>query len=270
MKKVWLLIVFSVLFASTAFGGDFPPAAPGSSNVATTYSDSTIDNLLNQKQNDLDVYSQAEAEDSTETSEGILTPQGAHQAAHQMVEDNYGWRVALSSAPASGDQWLGMPCLFEGYTAGGSSADPADEHSDGYDGAYWAYCSAIGTPGTWVCYLRVPSMVIPGLLVPAPTPDIDDPDNWTLTGYGKWVANAAGSASLPAVAEGMHTVIQVRGAYVAVIDPNGTEEVFLNGVTCGAGVSIQSEGDNDGENVALSYSAAGDWDAIANGWECTP
>ena len=174
--------------------------------------------------------------------------------------DDPGWLyTALAAEPAS-------PLAGKVYRA--------DNEAAGWDPATYT-----GTDDYFVLYTGaayVPIMDINGNLIQSgiasSTPTISDPDTWTITApYGAfYIASAAGSVSLPVIAEGMNLVVSVRGAVVAVVDPNGTEEIFLNGVSCTAGVSIQSEGDNDGESVVLRYSAAGDWDANAYGWICTP
>lgn len=149
-------------------------------------------------------------------------------------------------------------------TSNGGDDDPNDE--DGISGAYRTYRTSSGYVTDLVKSTGA-AVISPNQ--PAPVPTVSDPDTWSLNGYGYWIANAAGAADHPAVVEGMNSVVEVRGSYVVVVDPNGTEEIFLNGTSCGAGVSVQSEGDGDGESIALKY-AAGNLSASGYGWICTP
>ena len=50
-------------------------------------------------------------------------------------------------------------------------------------------------------------------------------------------------------------------------DPNGTDNIWLNGVSCTDGFTIVGGG-TAGDIVVLQYSAAGDWDAVGNGFTC--
>jgi hypothetical protein len=105
----------------------------------------------------------------------------------------------------------------------------------------------------------------------AATPTIDDPDNWTMSGAGMyggtWIANAAGTGNLPAVAAGMNLTVTVEGTGVARLNPNGSEVIYLNGTACSAGYDIYNSG-TTGDAVVLQYRASGSWLATAKGWSC--
>jgi hypothetical protein len=105
----------------------------------------------------------------------------------------------------------------------------------------------------------------------AATPTINDPDNWTMSGAGMyggtWIANAAGTGNLPAVAAGMNLTVTVEGTGVARLNPNGSEVIYLNGTACSAGYDIYNSG-TTGDAVVLQYRASGSWLATAKGWSC--
>ena len=103
------------------------------------------------------------------------------------------------------------------------------------------------------------------------TPTIADPDAWTMSGIGmysgQWIGTAAGTGVLPAIAAGMNFTAKARGAYAVTLEPNGTELIWLNGTSCGAGVNIVSDG-TTGATAVCSYSAAGEWDCDAYLFAC--
>jgi hypothetical protein len=95
------------------------------------------------------------------------------------------------------------------------------------------------------------------------TPTIADPDTWTMSGNGmyggQWIGTAAGVGALPAIAAGMNFTAKARGAYAVTLEPNGTELIWLNGSSCGAGVNIVSDG-TTGASAVCFFSQAGEWD----------
>ena len=117
----------------------------------------------------------------------------------------------------------------------------------------------IASVGTWI---------YPGA---SQTPTIADPDAWTMSGIGmysgQWIGTAAGTGVLPAIAAGMNFTAKARGAYAVTLEPNGTELIWLNGTSCGAGVNIVSDG-TTGATAVCSYSAAGEWDCDAYLFAC--
>ena len=119
------------------------------------YTQDAVDTLLLTKQEALSEYSQAVAEALTSQDLGLMTPLRTSQAIAAYLKDNYGYGTALSADPQSGE-WVGQIAFFGGYTA---SYDPASQHDDGYDGAYWAVCTQTGTPGTWKATLRIDGTV---------------------------------------------------------------------------------------------------------------
>lgn len=102
-------------------------------------------------------------------------------------------------------------------------------------------------------------------------PEISDPDTWTMSGIGMyggtWIANADGTGNLPAAAPGMYFTVKARGAVTPTLEPNGSEEIFLNGTSCTAGVNIAGSG-TAGDEAVCQYSASGDWDCDAVGFSC--
>jgi len=81
---------------------------------------------------------------------------------------------------------------------------------------------------------------------------------------GTIVASGADTFNLVAVQDGMNFCVLVPTAVTLTIDPNGTEEIFLNGVTEGAGVSVDNGGTAN-SRICFQYLAAGDWLAIDDG-----
>ena len=125
--------------------------------------------------------------------------------------------------------------------------------------------------------VEVKKLLVPEGGIKAPTPVIGDPDSdwgtWNSSNANLWggifIANASGAKALPAISAGMNLTIITEGAVTPVIDPNGTEVIYINGASCGAGVSVQSSA-GSGENISLFYRSAGAWESVSNGWICTP
>ena len=125
--------------------------------------------------------------------------------------------------------------------------------------------------------IEVKKLLVPEAGIKAPTPVIGDPDSdwgtWTSANANLWggifIANASGAKALPAIVAGMNLTVITEGAVTPVIDPDGTEVIYINGASCGAGVSVQSSGVS-GESISLVYRSAGAWESISNGWICTP
>lgn len=115
-----------------------------------------------------------------------------------------------------------------------------------------------------------------GLLVL--TPVVDDPDNFAsnFTGAnlygGTFIANADGTSSLPAVAAGMSFTYKVEGDLSAsnpIIDPNGSEIIYLNGTSCTAGYTIVGDGETGPTPEAVfQYRSSGAWSVVADGFSC--
>ena len=86
-----------------------------------------------------------------------------------------------------------------------------------------------------------------------------------LTG-GTFICDTTGTSSLPAGAAGMNFSYQNRGAVTPTIDPNSSEQIFLNGATCGAGVTIVGSGAAD--DMAVFQWDGTYWEVRASGFSC--
>ena len=125
--------------------------------------------------------------------------------------------------------------------------------------------------------VEIKKLLVPEGGIKSPTPVVGDPDSdwgtWTSANANLWggifIANASGAKALPAIVAGENLTIICEGAVTPVIDPNGTEVVYINGASCGAGVSVQSSGAT-GNSISLFYRSAGTWESVSNGWICTP
>jgi len=105
--------------------------------------------------------------------------------------------------------------------------------------------------------------------------DIDDPDNWTMTGdamYGGiWIATTGlGTGGLPAVAAGMNFVVISEVAAVVTLDPNAADTIYLDGLAATQDEDIVSSG-TVGDVVRCYYRSANAWACISDGFaESTP
>ena len=103
------------------------------------------------------------------------------------------------------------------------------------------------------------------------TIQITTPSSFTMSGAGvyggTYIGTGATTANLPAVAVNMSFSVKVRGAYAVTLEPDGTDNIWLNGTSCTDGVNIVSSG-TTGDIAVFQYSAAGDWDVDAFGFEC--
>ena len=149
-----LLILFAVLLclsgvAIAAQELDADSDGLIDAGLVDAYTKDAMDTTLEGVQPDISEYTQEVAEAGTSQTEGVMTPLRARQLTAAYLKDIYGYGTPLAAEP---DEYVGMVVLAEGYTA---SWDPADQHADGYDGAYWAVCTATGTPGTWKATLRI-------------------------------------------------------------------------------------------------------------------
>lgn len=110
------------------------------------------------------------------------------------------------------------------------------------------------------------------------TPVIADPDTFStnFTGLnlygGTFIANAAGTAPLPAVAVGMNFTYVLEGANANVIDPDGTgtaDTIYMNGLAAAQDENIESS--TSGAICYFQYRAADTWMAKCTDWtEATP
>jgi hypothetical protein len=202
-------------------------------------------------QQDLDVPSEAQVEDRTSTTEYVLTPQRMGQAIADFLADN-GLAVesALTAEPAG--EHVGQIVL-----ADNDNWDPA-----GVSGttAYWAICTSTGSPGTWVAFLSVAgSLIVSGIDTPtllASELD-DDSDPHTLIAAevkNKIITNSesvgADEWDFPAIAEGWNFIFIIEAAQNVTLDPNGTDQWYLNGTQMAAGEAIVNTSPTVGESIA--------------------
>lgn len=102
-----------------------------------------------------------------------------------------------------------------------------------------------------------------------PAPTVDDPDNWTMDGYGVWVATADGTADLPAVVAGMHFMVVVEGASTVQLnsDDSGTADtIYLDGAAETQDEDIVSSG-TAGDTITCFYRSADAWSCTSDGWD---
>jgi hypothetical protein len=114
--------------------------------------------------------------------------------------------------------------------------------------------------------------------IPSLTPVIDDPDNFAanFTGAnlygGTFIANAAGTAALPAVAAGMNFTIVLEGANAVILNPDSSgtaDTIYMNGLAAAQDENITSS--TSGAMCVFQYRAANTWMATCNGFaEATP
>ncbi len=110
------------------------------------------------------------------------------------------------------------------------------------------------------------------------TPVIDDPDNFaanftTANLYGgTFIANAAGTAALPAAAVGMNFTVVLEGANAVILNPDGTgtaDTIYMNGLEAAQDENITSS--TSGAMCIFQYRSADHWMATCNGFaEATP
>ena len=103
------------------------------------------------------------------------------------------------------------------------------------------------------------------------TPTVDDPDNWTMSGVGMyggiWIANAAGTGGLPAVAAGMKFNVLVEGANTVVLNPNAADTIYLDGAAETQDENITTDG-TSGAILVCFYRSANAWACLSDGhWD---
>jgi hypothetical protein len=202
-------------------------------------------------QQDLDVPSEAQVEDRTSTTEYVLTPQRLSQAFADFLKDNgVAVESALTAEPAN--EHVGQIVL-----ADNDNWDPA-----GVSGttAYWAICTQTGTPGEWTAFLSVAgSLIVSGIDTPTLlAPELNDTsDPHTLIEAelkNKILSNSESSGAdewdFPAIAEGWNFIFIIEAAQNVTLDPNGTDQWYLNGTQMSAGEAIVNTSPTVGESIA--------------------
>jgi hypothetical protein len=105
----------------------------------------------------------------------------------------------------------------------------------------------------------------------AGVPTYTDTNGFTMStaqayGYVHYLTTAGQEVDLPAVAAGMQFTIESHFAGEMLIDPNGTEQIKLDGGTAlTAGYRIASPG-AAGDVAVCTYFSAGVWSCITNSW----
>jgi len=103
------------------------------------------------------------------------------------------------------------------------------------------------------------------------TPVTDDADNFAanFTGAnlygGTFIANAAGTAQLPAITAGMNFTIITLGAVAVVVEPNASDSFLLDGVQLDDADSATNTS-TAGDIIVYQYYSAAGWVASSNGW----
>jgi hypothetical protein len=202
-------------------------------------------------QQDLDVPSEAQVEDRTSTTEYVLTPQRMGQAIADFLKDNgVAVESALTAEPAG--EHVGQIVL-----ADNDNWDPA-----GVSGttAYWAICTSTGSPGTWVAFLSVAgSLIVSGIdtptLLASELDDTSDPHTLIAAEVkNKIITNSesvgADEWDFPAIAEGWNFIFIIEAAQNVTLDPNGTDQWYLNGTQLSAGEAIVNTSPTVGESIA--------------------
>lgn len=89
---------------------------------------------------------------------------------------------------------------------------------------------------------------------------------------GTWIANAAGTAALPAATAGMNFTVILEGANEVILNPNGTgtaDTIYMNGTAAASDENITSS--TSGAICVFQYRAADTWMAVCNDFaEATP
>ena len=82
---------------------------------------------------------------------------------------------------------------------------------------------------------------------------------------------AFGNAGWSGAVKGMNVLLYSNDATVKVIDPNGTDHIWLNGVDLGAGITMQSPG-AIGDYIVLVAFSNNNWYTIGQSgtWIVTP
>lgn len=142
----------------------------------------------------------------------------------------------------------------------------------------WTFASNTGAAFTFTPAVTVTGKLTPNGGVAALTPVIDDPDNFAanFTGAnlygGTFIANAAGTAALPAVAVGMYFTVVLETTGAVILNPDGTgtaDTIYMNGLAAASDENITSS--TRGAICTLQYRAADTWMATCNGFvEATP
>jgi hypothetical protein len=199
-------------------------------------------------QQDLDVPSEAQAEDRESATEYVWTPERVGDAVADYLADN-GLDVQSALTAEPDDEHVGQIAL-----ADNDNWDPA-----GVSGTtpYWAICTAANT---WTAFLSVAgSLIVSGIDTPtllASELD-DDSDPHTLIAAevkNKIITNSesvgADEWDFPARAEGWNFIFIIEAAQNVTLDPNGTEQWYLNGTQMAAGEAIVNTSPTVGESIA--------------------
>ena len=174
------------------------------------------------------------------------------------------------------------------YDSDAAGAERTDEYAGGI-GANFDTTTEDATDSTTSIYYMDNSVKTTGLTIGGATPianfqglpvtttglitggvksivdaDGGDPDDYCYGGV--WFASDAGEIDLPAVAVGMELTIENHTDGDVHIDPDGSEQIKLNGATALTG-GYRIIGTDIGDSCVLRYYSAGVWSAYCYGYE---
>jgi hypothetical protein len=199
---------------------------------------------------------------SSDTDDYLVYDTGSTFQPLWKVDDDYApiIQTAVVAHPVEGwHYWFAN-------TSDGGADDPNDE--DGITGAY----RCLYVDSDYVTDQTEDGGIVLGY-VDAPTPTIDDPDNWTSTssivGWGDYTANDDGDADVVAVGVGMNFGLDVEGDYIVTVTPDASDTIYLNGSSCGVSKGITSNG-SSGAAISMRYRSPGTWKVKGYAWSCIP
>ena len=190
---------------------------------------------------------EVQAEDRTSTTVYNYTPQRIGQAIFDLLADIYGWDSPLTAEPTG--EYVGTMLLAD------STWDPAGVGQDAI-----VLCTSTGDPGTWVAlvgvdgtwYTDIPLYVEQG----ATLEDTSSPHELTASEMMNTVisnADATGAEEYDAPAyssgAGWNVIFICEEAQNMIVDPNGTEQWYLNGTQGTAGQNIGNTACTKGESM---------------------
>ena len=123
------------------------------------------------------------------------------------------------------------------------------------------------TSTQYFSYLQVPTKTL--------DPIVADPDAAAMSTYNlfgqRFIASAAGTYDHtgPAVIAGENWAIESQFAGEVILTIDGADTIMLNGVSCGAGKGLDTDGSVDAF-VACQYQAANTYACRGTSWNCTP
>lgn len=193
----------------------------------------------------------------SETAVRAWSPANTWAAVASFLEVSYGHETPLAAEPVGA--WVGQIAL-----ADNSSWDPS-----AIDGTtpYWAICTATGSPGSWTGFLSADgNLIVSSIeLLEYTTETLNDTSTphdlldaelkgVLVTNYG---ATESRTFNAPAAAGGWNVTFQIIAAQSMIINPNGTEQWYLNGTQLAAGENIQNTSPTRGESMVCFSAQTG-------------